>query len=282
MGGGRVDLKIIFFGTPDYVLPILKLLAKHHEIVAVVTQPPKPVGRDQFITYSPVDVWAYKRRVPVFCDFNKPLPEAEMGVLAAYGKIIPPKIIGGFKFGILNIHPSLLPKYRGASPIQSVIMAGDNKTGVTIIRLDEKMDHGPIITQFKEEIAPNDTNESLCQRLFERSAEVLIQLIPAYISGKITPKIQDEAQATFTKILHKEDGFIDLSKSSPAEAERFIRAMTPWPGAWTYINPEHKRLKLLKAHLDGEKLILDEVQLEGKNPVAWKQFKEAYPKIKII
>lgn len=282
MGGSRAYMKIIFFGTPDYVLPVLKLLAKHHEIVAVVTQPPMPVGRDQFITYSPVDTWAHKRRIPVFCDFNRPLPEADMGILAAYGKIIPKKVIESFKCGILNIHPSLLPKYRGASPIQSAIAAGDTQTGATIIKLDEKMDHGPIITQFKEEITPNDTNESLCRRLFERSAEVLTQLIPAYVAKKITPKLQDETKATFTKILHKEDGFIDLKKKSPAEAERFVRAMYPWPGVWTYIEPEHKRLKILKVHLEEGKLILDEVQLEGKDPVTWKQFKEGYPRVKII
>lgn len=269
-------LKIIFFGTPEYVVPILSKLAKVHEIVAVVTQPPKPVGREQYKKYSPVDDWAHKRNIPIFFQFDKPFPEAELGVCAAYGKIIPETVINQFKFGILNIHPSLLPKYRGASPISTAIINGDMETGVTIIKMDEKMDHGPIVTFFKEEILPDDTTDGLRERLFERSAEVLIQLIPAYISGKIKPKEQNEKEATFTKVLNREDGFIDLKEKTPEEIERFIRAMYPWPGAWMRLENQ-KRLKLLKAHLGEGKLVLDEVQLEGKDPVSWKQFKEGYP-----
>lgn len=269
-------MKIIFFGTPEYVVPILSKLSKVHEIVAVITQPPMPVGRDQFKKYSPVDDWAHKRDVPIFFEFDKPFPEADLGVCAAYGKIIPKKVIDLFKLGILNIHPSLLPKYRGASPINEALKNGDLETGVTIIKMDEKMDHGPIVTFFKEEILPDDTTDTLRQRLFERSADVLIQLIPAYISGKVKPKEQNEKEATYTKILTKEDGLISLKEKTPEEAERFIRAMAPWPGAWTKLENQ-KRLKLLKAHIEEEKLVLDEVQLEGKDPVSWKQFKEGYP-----
>ena len=280
MGGSgarlTANMKIIFFGTPEYVVPILSKLAKNYEIVAVVTQPPKPMGREQFKKYSPVDDWAHKRKVPIFFDFDKSLPEAELGVCAAYGKIIPEAVIAQFKFGILNIHPSLLPKYRGASPIPAAILAGDKKTGVTIIKMDEKMDHGPIVTFFKEEILPNDTTDSLRERLFERAGDVLIQLIPAYISGKVKPKEQNEKEATFTKILTREDGLINLKEKTPEEAERFLRAMNPWPGAWMRLENQ-KRLKLLKAHLEKGKLILDEVQLEGKDPVSWKQFKAGYP-----
>jgi len=283
-------MKIIFFGTPEYVIPILSKLAKSHEILAVVTQPPMPVGREQFKKYSPVDDWAHKRNIPIFFDFDKPFPKADLGVCAAYGKIIPKFVIcpsaggtGNLKFGILNIHPSLLPKYRGASPIPAAILAGDKETGVTIIKMDEKMDHGPIITQFTEDINPEDTADTLRNKLFERSAQVLIDLIPNYLKGKIKLKEQNHDQATFTKVLTKQDGFIDLAgHQSPCLAGRqaitvhnFIRAMNPWPGAWTFINK--KRLKILKAHLENKELILDEVQLEGKNPVSWKQFKEAYP-----
>lgn len=270
-------LKIIFFGTPEYVVPILSKLAKCYEIAAVVTQPPKPVGREQFKQYSPVDDWAHKRNVLIFFQFNKPFPEADLGICAAYGKIIPETVIKQFKFGILNIHPSLLPKYRGASPISSAIANGDVETGVTIIKMDKEMDHGPIVTFFKEDIFPNDTTESLRERLFERSKDVLIQLIPAYILGKVKPKEQNEKEATFTKVLTREDGFINLKEKTPQEAERFLRAMNPWPGAWTRLENQ-KRLKLLKAHLEEGKLVLDEVQLEGKDPVSWKQFKEGYPK----
>ena len=270
-------MKVIFFGTPDYVVSILSKLSKVHEIVAVVTQTPMPIGREQFKKYSPVDDWAHKRNIPIFFGFDQPFPEAELGVCAAYGKIIPKKVIDLFKFGILNIHPSLLPKYRGASPINEAIKNGDAETGVTIIKMDEKMDHGEVVTFFKEDILPNDTTEVLRERLFDRSGDVLIQLIPAYASGMVKPKEQNESEATFTNILTREDGLINLKEKTPQEAERFIRAMTPWPGVWTHLNNQ-KRLKLLKAHLEEDKLILDEVQLEGKDPVSWKQFKEGYPK----
>ena len=282
-------MKIIFFGTPEYVVPILAKLAKRHEIVAVVTQPPKPVGREQFKKYSPVDDWVYKRDIKILRDLDtKQFPDADLGVCAAYGKIIPQKVIGLFKFGILNIHPSLLPKYRGASPISEAIKNGDTESGVTIIKMDEKMDHGPIITFFKEEILPDDTTESLRERLFERSADVLIQLIPAYISGKVKPKEQNHNEATFTKVLTREDGFINLTLNrEPLTIYNFIRAMNPWPGAWTLLRlstslktsegQARKRLKLLRAHLGEGKLLLDEVQLEGKDPVSWKQFKAGYP-----
>lgn len=280
MGGGRA-MKIVFFGTPDYVLPILKILNKDYEIAAVVTQPPKPTGRKQFLVYSPVDTWAYKKDITILRDLDiGKFPEADLGICAAYGKIIPEQVIKSFKFGILNIHPSLLPKYRGASPIPAAILAGDKETGVTIVKMDEEMDHGPIVTQFKEDILIDDTTESLRARLFERSAKVLNQLIPAYVAGRIKPKKQDDTKATFTQILKKEDGFVDLPKVKPEKAERFIRAMNPWPGAWSRVKIDAHilRVKLLKAHIEENKLVLDEVQLEGKDPVSWKQFTEGYPK----
>lgn len=275
MGGSGTYMRIVFFGTPDYVLPILTLLHKKFvtrsglsPIVAVVTQSPKPTGRKQILTYSPIDKWAYEHKVPTFYDFNKPLPESELGVCAAFGSIIPKTVIDNFKFGILNIHPSLLPKYRGASPIQAAIASGDTQTGVTIIKMDEKVDHGPIITQFKEEIGPSDTTETLRVRLFERSALVLVELIEPYLQGKIKPKKQKDGEATFTKTTTKEDGFIDLTlHRSPITVHNFIRAMFPWPCAWTRL-PDGKRLKLLPA---------DMVQLEGKNPVTRRQFEAAYP-----
>lgn len=276
---------IVFFGTPDYVLPILKALVKGYEIAAVVTQPPRPVGRKQFKQFSPVDDWAHKRslatsggkrKIPVLFDFAK-IPQADLGVCAAYGKIIPQFVINRFKFGILNIHPSLLPQYRGASPTQTAILNNETETGVTIIRMDDQIDHGPILTQFREEILPDDTNDSLRSRLFARSAQVLVALLPAYLKGKVKEKTQDESQASSTKVIGKQDGFVDLKKDDPVQIGRKLRALTPWPGIWTIL--EGKRLKILKAHLEENKLILDEVQLEGKNPVAFKQFKEAYPQI---
>ncbi len=283
-------MKIVFFGTPDYVLPLLTTLHKKFvsgpgksPIVAVVTQSPKPTGRKQYLTYSPVDKWAHERKIFTHYSAEELIDgnlDMEVGILASYGQIISKEVIDLFPKGILVIHPSLLPAYRGASPIQAAIANGDTQTGVTIFKMDEKVDHGPIITQFKEDIFPNDTFETLRIRLFERSAEVLAEMIEPYLRGKITPKIQDETDATYTKIVKREDGFIDLKKDSPEKIERLSRAMYPWPGIWTYL-PNEKRLKILKCHLENGKLILDEVQLEGKNPVSWKQFEEAYPEIKL-
>jgi methionyl-tRNA formyltransferase len=285
-------MKIVFFGTPDYVLPILTALHRKFvtgpgksPIVAVVTQSPRPVGRKQVITYSPIDHWAHEHGIPIHYSASElamDSVEADIGILASYGEIIRKDVIDIFPHGILVIHPSLLPKYRGASPVPAAISAGDTTTGVTIFKMDEKVDHGPIISQFKEEILPDDDGRTLRTRLFERSAKVLVELIEPYLQAKITPKPQDNSEATHTKIVTREDGFIDLNKKSPEEAERFVRAMQPWPGAWTKIQLTiynlqfTKRLKLLRAHIEEGKLILDEVQLEGKEMVTWKQFMEGY------
>ena len=328
-------MKIVFFGTPDYVLPILEALHRSFKnpkiesgVVAVVTQPPKPTGRKQKLEYSPVDSWAYKKNIPIFHkadDFIKSEIKGDVGILASYGEIISKFVISHLKFGILNIHPSLLPNWRGASPLQASIISGDEITGVTIIKLDERLDHGPIISKYKEKILDTDTTESLRNRLFQRSADVIASLLPAYIKGKIKSREQEHKSATFTRQIKKDDAFIDPSalsavingKSvkkkwdisfirdlsfyhSPFTIHRFIRAMQPWPISWTYVQlnsklkaprprqakrggQSSKRLKILKAHLEEKSnvkgqmsLVLDEVQLEGKNPVPYKQFKEAY------
>jgi len=322
-------MRFVFFGTPDYVVPVLELLHKTFKsktgefpIAAVVTQPPKPTGRKKELTYSPVDEWAYKKGVSKFFKFYDLLKNnitADVGILASYGEIIPTEVINLFQYGILNIHPSILPLWRGASPVQATIIS-ETQAGSSIIKLDEKLDHGPIIAQFKDELLPDDTSETLRKRLFKRSAEVLVTLIPAYLSGKITPRKQDHSKATFTREIKKSDGFIPpeylnttlqgasfkgnwkidfmrdfIIHPSPSILHNFIRAMQPWPGTWTNIRIRNQdlRLKILKSHLEPQikqetstthrtqstkhNLVLDEVQLEGKNPVPWKQFKEGYP-----
>jgi len=309
-------MKIVFFGTPEYVLPIITKLNRAFKangvrspIVAVVTQRPKPVGKEKKLTYSPVDTWAYERKIPIYFDGLKIVEEkmdVDLGILAAYGNIIPEKVIKYFPKGILNIHPSLLPQYRGASPVQAAIVNGETSTGVSVIRLDSKVDHGPIVSSFKEEVKDNDTAASLRERLFERSADFLTALVPAYLTGKINLKEQEHPKATFTKVVEKENAYIPgeflnkaLSgrtarkgwslgfikdfkiKPSPETVERFIRAMQPWPIAWTKIklnisSKKAMRLKIFQARVEEEKLILEKVQLEGKNPVSWKQFREGY------
>jgi methionyl-tRNA formyltransferase len=317
-------MRIIFFGTPTYVLPVLDKLDKAFKsksgdspIAAVVTQPPKPVGRKKQLEYSPVDTWAHKKKVPIFFDpheVNKNQIEADIGILASYGKIITKEVIDHFPFGILNIHPSLLPMFRGSSPVQSTLITGE-KAGATIIKIDTELDHGPVITQFKDEVLPDDTTESLRNRLFERSADVLTTLIPAYLQGKITPRQQDHSKATFTREINKEDAFIPPEMlwsvvsgqwtkkkteweigfvrnltvhCTPNTIHNFIRAMQPWPGAWTLIRQDSsgqaRRLKIHKTHLEelvpnAQRLVPDLVQLEGKNTVTWDQFKQGYPKL---
>lgn len=308
-------MKIVFFGTPDYVVPILSSIHKKFigkagksPIVAVVTQGPKEVGRKKTLTFSPVDKWAHERNIPTYYSCEKLIDdkiEADLGILAAYGEIIPKSVLYMFKNGILNIHPSSLPEFRGASPVQGTIASGKNQTAGTIIRLDEKMDHGPIVVQFKEDVLPNDTTESLRNRIFDRSREVMTELVQPYIAGKIKLKPQDHEKATYTKLLKKEFGFIPskyindalngestnvdweipfvnslVLKPTAKNIDDFVRSLSPWPGAWTYINIKKntkKRMKILKAHVFGENLILDEVQLEGKNPVSWDLVKKAYP-----
>jgi methionyl-tRNA formyltransferase len=291
-------MKIIFFGTPEYVLPICDALHKkfnhgrEKQFVAVVTQPPKPSGRNKNITRSEVDHWAFKHKLQIIFELNE-IPQADLGICASYGKIIPEKVLKRFTHGILNVHPSLLPKYRGASPVQAAIANGEDTTGVTVFKMDSQMDHGPIISSFKEKIADDDTTQTLRDRLFERSAEFLIELLPNYLNGKIKPKEQNHEKATFTKTITKQDGFTKPDQLNKAlegkKAESIhnhIRAMYPWPGAWTKVDigkQNIKILKILKAHLEnlpaqaGKKLVLDKVQLEGKNPVSWKQFKQGYP-----
>jgi len=278
---------IIFFGTPDFVISIPETLLKAgFDLVALVTTPDKPIGRKGILTPSPVKVWTQKKGItvidsPSIEDITSEVRKLKstVGILASYGKIIPQSLIDLFPKGILVIHPSLLPKYRGASPVQAAISSGDKKIGVSIIKMDAKMDHGPIVFQFSEELPSGATPDKLYPQLFQKSAEELVKILPDYLEDKIKFKEQDHSQATFCKILTRQDGKIDWQKSNE-EIERFIRAMTPWPGAWTEvkIDDQKKRLKILKAHLEENELIIDQVQLEGKSPVSWEQFKKGYPK----
>jgi len=311
-------MKIVFFGTPYYVLPVLDALNKSFRnkgdtsIEAVVTQSPKPEGRNQTVQYSPVDQWAHKRKIPIYFDSRKLIQEkvnADFGVLASYGALIPPEVINHFPKGILVIHPSLLPEFRGSSPVPAMIATNSENIGVSILKMDDKLDHGPIITSFRDEILPDDNCQTLRDRLFERSAQVLTSAIPAYLAGKIKLKSQDDRMASFARMIKKEDAFIppkylkavlngkipktkwsmtfikgrdDNSFStvySPESIDRFVRAMSPWPQVWTMVSlggPQkvQKRMKILKSSLDPVtgSLELEVVQMEGKNPTTWKQF----------
>lgn len=267
--------KVLFFGTPEFAVPTLERLAADPtwQIVGVVTQPDKPAGRSQQLTAPAVKVAASKLGLPVYQfptlkDESAQKTMAALGaavaVVVAYGKIIPQSVLDSVPHGFVNIHPSLLPKYRGASPIQSAMLAGELTTGVTVMVLDAEMDHGPILAQRTVDILDDDTAASLHHSLACEGADVLLSVLPDYLAGKLTPQPQDHAAATVTTLLEKDDGKIDWR--SPAEyIDRHIRAMTPWPGAWTDITG--KRVKVLKAHLVEQQLHVDVVQPEGKQPM---------------
>lgn len=216
---------------------------------------------------------------PVSCQFEdiesiKP----DLVIVANYGKIIPQHILDIPRYGTFNVHPSLLPKYRGPSPIQSAILNGDREIGVTIILMDAKVDHGPILAQKKTIIGENETAIDLSDRLAVLGAGLLIDVIPDWISGKTRLRRQDEKRATYTKILTREDGEINWKKPAK-EIEGQIRAFNPWPG--TYAFHKGKRLKILKARLEKNKLIIEEVQLEGKKPMLFEDFLRGHPGFKI-
>jgi methionyl-tRNA formyltransferase len=300
---GKMKLKIVFFGQDKYSVLVLNKLCNERslKIKSVITSSsPSPVEDYAKVLFE-IKFTAVKKFDKDFSN-NLKKQKADVGILASFGKILPKEILNIPKHGILNIHPSLLPKYRGPTPVPSAILAGNKTTGVTIIKMDEKVDHGPIIAQFKEEILPKETADDLLTRLFEAGADALITLLPAYIKGKITPRSQNHKEATFTKTLTRDDGKINWSKP-PEFIERQIRAYYPWPGSWTGVklNPparfaesrrageagvkseklKVKRLKILKSHLESGKLVLDQVQLEGKKPVTFKQFHEGYPGVMI-
>jgi len=245
--------KIVFLGTPEFGAIVLDELSKtKFKPVLVITSPDKPVGREQVITPPPVKVLAQKYDIPVFQPEKISNAESKIRslkpdliIIAAYGKIIPKQILDIPKYGCLNIHPSLLPQYRGPSPIQFTILNGDEKTGVTIILVTEKMDQGPILTDLEFVIKNSEiTYQELEKELANWGGQLLIKTIPKWLKGKIKPKPQDESKATYTKIFKKEDGKINWGKKAE-EIERQIRAFNPWPG--TFCKADNKTLKIWKA-----------------------------------
>ena len=233
------SVKIVFWGTSDFAIPSLRsLIDSGYSVLAVITNPDKPAGRKKILTPPPVKVLAQKYNIPVLqpvslSDYGLPPITYNLFIVAAYGKIIPKEILNLPRYGALNIHPSLLPRWRGSSPIQYTILKGDTETGVTIMIIDERIDHGPIIaTSDKQRVTREATNQELHDKLAEIGAKLLLKILPKYLAGEIKPIPQDESKATYSKILTKEDGKIDWSKSAE-EIERMVRAFDPWPGAWT-------------------------------------------------
>jgi methionyl-tRNA formyltransferase len=278
-------MKYIFFGTPRFAEIVLDgLISAALPPVAIVCNPDRPVGRKGIITPPPTKLLAIKTSPDI--DIMQPEKldetfvrriaalEPDFFVVVAYAKIIPASVLAVPHLGTLGTHPSLLPAYRGASPIQSVILAGETKTGATIYQMDEKMDHGPILAQKEIALDPLTTSYlTLEERLAELSARLLTRTILALLDGTAVPREQDHALATFAKKLTSENGFVKDTELDAAvsgnsdKAElilRIINALNPEPGCWTI--KDGKRIKLLEARMDGEALKLITIQEEGQKP----------------
>src|SRR5476649_2359339 len=252
-------MKIIFMGTAELSCASLEKLARYFSIAAVVTQPDKPKGRELILQFSPVKILAEKLKLAILQParardekFISELRELkpDLIVVVAYGQILPQSILDLPPFGCLNVHTSLLPKYRGASPIQSAILNGETETGVTIMKMDAGLDTGEIISQARTPILPEDNSQTLHDRLAQLGAELLVETIPDYVAGKLPPKPQPAEGASYAAKIKKEDGKIDWNE--PAEKIlKCLRAFTPWPGAFTFLKmePKPQLLKIWKAEV---------------------------------
>lgn len=295
-------MNIAFFGSPAIAADILKTLHSAYPVSLVVTQPDKPVGRKQVLTKTPVKEYAEAKTIPVIADHSIQPSIVELkshaidlAVVVAYGMIIPQAALDIPRYGFINVHYSLLPKYRGASPVQWALLAGDTHTGVTIMQMDRELDHGPILATSPVEIGQNDTTATLLTTLTNASIPLLTDTINSL--SRIKPQHQNHDDASYTRRLTKQDGFIEYKTVTKALAGsqltisdlpviqqdilaslnlthnpitsaviyNFIRALSPWPGAWTISN-DKKRVKILDAAMENGNLILKRIQYEGKNP----------------
>jgi methionyl-tRNA formyltransferase len=291
---------IVFMGSPEFALPVLRKLAAQYHVVGVVTQPDRPAGRGRVITPSPIKILADQLHLPVIHPGKLSEPTVlqqlqiwapELIVVAAFGQILPPMVLDLPKYGCINVHASLLPRWRGAAPIQAAILNGDNQTGITIMRMDPGIDTGPTLRQKSIRISEETTAGMLSKSLSELGADLLIDTLTLYLSGELIPQPQDDASATYAPMIKKEDGGLDFSQTA-VQLERKIRAFNPWPGAFTYWKDQ--MLKIHCAHVadlpsasPGKKvvyqglpaiatgmgiLLLDELQLAGRTVQTGKVF----------
>ena len=302
-------MKIVYMGTPDFAVPPLAALVKAgYEVTAVITQPDKPKGRGKTLLPTPVKEEAMKHEIPVYQPQKVREPEfvevlknlaPDMIVVAAFGQIIPKEILDMPKYGCINIHASLLPKYRGAAPIQQAVIDGEKESGVTIMKMGMGLDTGDMISQAVVTLREDETGGSLFDRLAETGASLLIQTIPSIENGTATyTKQPEESPTPYAAMITKKMGLLDFSGNAEV-LERLVRGMNPWPSAYTYLN--NKTLKVWKAAVEdaesgkaapgtsvgvdkkgihvacGEKiLVLQEVQLEGKKRMETDAFLRGY------
>lgn len=295
-------MRIVFMGAPQFSVPALeRLISGEHTVVAIYTQPDKPAGRGRMPSFPPLKRVALEhgfevRQVESFTGADAVASLAELSpdviVVAAFGQILPPRVLAVPPFGCINLHPSLLPKHRGPTPIPSSILAGDEWTGVSIMLLDEGVDSGPILAQRRVLIAPQDTTDSLTDKLAQISAQLLEETLPRWLSRSLTPQPQPEEGAIYTRLISKGDGNIDWQIPA-VHIERMVRAYYPWPGCYT--TWRGKMLKIVwAAPITGERgepgrilslargevgvqcgegiLRLQGLQLEGKREMAANEF----------
>ncbi len=249
----NLNLRIVFLGTSGFALPALQgLIESEYDIAGVYTQPDRPAGRGRHETPSPVKELAVQHRLPVFQPPRMSAPDVieelkalrpDVMIAAAFGQILRQPVLDIPSLGVLNIHPSLLPLYRGASPVAAAILAGDEETGVTIMRMVLALDEGPILSQRRLAIDSHDTAGTLTERLSREGADLLMDTLPAYAGGSLEPRPQDPSLATYVSMVKKDDGLIDWALPA-VEIWRRVRAYNPWPGAF--------------AHLDGARLLIHE------------------------
>ena len=292
--------KIVFMGSPDFSIPALRALAEVYPIVGVVTQPDRPAGRGRVLTPPPVKRLALELGLPLIQPERLRQPEAmaqlqawapDVIVVAAFGQILRPAVLELPRFGCVNVHASLLPRWRGAAPIQAALLNGAAETGITIMRMDAGVDTGPTLSQRALPIQPDDNAGALSERLAALGGELLLETLPAYLSGELAPQPQEDAGATYAPMLNKADGQLDFSQPAEALARR-VRAFNPWPGAFTIW--QGQMLKIQRAHavptpcaVPGQTVIyqglpafctsdgllaLDELQPAGKKPQPGKAF----------
>jgi len=315
-------LNIAFFGAPDFATDVLHQIIDDSELPVelrfVVTQPDRKAGRDQILTPTPVKLLAQKYNIPIYDNLqleivNSKLQEIDFVLLYAFGKLIPAKMLKIPKWGFWNIHPSLLPKYRGPSPIVYPLLLGEIQTGVSLIQMDERMDHGQILMQEEYSIQNEDTQEILKKRLSGIGYKLFKESIQQLINGALQKKEQDHSKATFTRLLTKKDGFISFAtvqkiiKGEPLTSDEIppivveyytknklafpesvdcslltvclFKALAPWPGLWTLL-PNGKRLIITRISLNSlfphPYPLITHVQLEGKKEVDFATFNAAY------
>jgi methionyl-tRNA formyltransferase len=251
--------RIVFMGTPDFAVPILQTLLQTQTVAGVVTQPDRPAGRGQALRPSPVKELALQANLPLYQPASLRPPEnagpirdwaPEAIVVAAYGQILRPHVLSLPPHGCINVHASLLPRWRGASPIHHAILAGDPETGISLMQMDAGLDTGPVYVQEAIPVHPAETAETLHDRLAARGAEMVHRHLDDILAGRLAPQPQDETAATYAPMIKKEEGELDWQEPAVA-LERRVRAMTPWPGAYTWWDGE--RLRIIRAKARAER-----------------------------